>query len=112
MAASGSPASSQLAWPAWNSNSSLGLNIQNSTIPGPINYTTCGLFDTILAAQIVNVTANGTSNSTSNNFIGSSTSSGAPLSSSSSTASSEVGFLTINVVTLFGSAITGAYALV
>lgn len=52
MAANANPSSSLLAWPAWNSTSSLGMNILNSTAVGVVNYTICELWDAIAAEEI------------------------------------------------------------
>jgi Carboxylesterase family len=80
MAATANPSSSLLAWPAWNSTSSLGINVLNSTAAGVVNYTICELWDTIAAEQI-----NGTLVSNTSTTNASSTTSGSGSSTGSAT---------------------------
>ena len=58
MVANGKPSSAggELQWPAYNPHSSLGIQIDNATSPGHINYTVCKLWDVINAAQLKNAT--------------------------------------------------------
>ena len=57
MAATGNPSpDSGLQWPSYNTSHSLGVNIDNSTTVGVVDYTACKFWDT-LDATVLNFTA-------------------------------------------------------
>jgi hypothetical protein len=57
MAATGDPSSnSSLQWPSHNTSISLGINIDNSTTVGIVNYTVCEFWDKV-GATVLNFTA-------------------------------------------------------
>ena len=56
MAEQGNPSSGNLQWPAYNPSTSLGINIDNSSNVGIVNYTACDFWDAIDAAVLRNAT--------------------------------------------------------
>lgn len=54
MAATGDPSTESVEWPAYNPNTSLGLNILNRTTAGSIDFSMCEFWEPIYAAQLKN----------------------------------------------------------
>ena len=58
-------------WPAYNTSGSFGLTIQNTTAPGFIDFSSCGVYDAMDTAQLQNASiSNGNLSSSSNNSTG------------------------------------------
>lgn len=54
MAATGDPSTESVEWPAYHPNTSLGLNILNSTTARSIDYSVCEFWEPIYAEQLKN----------------------------------------------------------
>ncbi|KZS97216.1 alpha/beta-hydrolase [Sistotremastrum niveocremeum HHB9708] len=73
-------------WPAWGLDTSLGLNITNTSVAGFLNFSACQLFDSINTMAIA-AAQNDSANSTSGSSNGTSSGSGGTGSSSNGTSS-------------------------
>ena len=89
-------------WPVYTGpQSSLGLTIANTTIPGYINFTVCDLFDQIESTELMNATAS--ANSTSGGALPSGTGSSSPGTTApiSTGVATQIGTNAVGLLTVF-----------
>ena len=70
MAANGNPGTQ---WPAYQTNSSMGLNVANTSVAGMVDYSSCQFWDSIAASIANNISAAGNASTSTGGTNGTST---------------------------------------